>query len=74
MSVEGSFKRYVCDRPPAAHSDGKERREYIKEGNVKENDYHKITHTDIHGASFEYLLCKVFFELCNVLITWSLKT
>lgn len=58
MSKEGTFARYICDRPAETHIDGKEVREYIKDGNVKENDWHQIEYTDINGSTSKYWLCK----------------
>lgn len=43
MSKEGNFTRYVCDRPASAHKDGKERREYVKDGDgSKLSKWHQV--------------------------------
>lgn len=62
MSKEGVFSRYVCDRPAAAHEGGKEAREYIREGDVKENNWHQVVWTDSNGAVFKYWLCRECYE------------
>lgn len=58
MSKEGNFTRYVCDRPASAHKDGKEMREYVKDGDgSKLSKWHQVTHKDQYGEEVSYTLC-----------------
>lgn len=58
MSREGSFTRYVCDRDKSRHSDGKEARSYVRDGNTAEEaKWHEVERIDATGGTQRYLLC-----------------
>lgn len=57
MPIKKGFDCYACDRPAAAHKDGKAPEVYLQKGETAQKEWLDASYTDAHGVEQRITLC-----------------